>query len=141
MCCDLICLVVTGLATLGSDGPRVAYSNSSSNGPWILYNDGLPLFSPNSSVWYYHGVTNPAPVILANGTVLFYFAGSPDLKRCPHTASCIAMARAPHWTGPYQVLGDGGITTPDAGIYVTWHPMFRCIYIVYIIVLFSLSNV
>lgn len=98
----------------GNDGIRVAWANTSS-GPWTLYNHGLPLFAPNSSRWYSRTVTNPAPLVLANGTILMYFTGNSDSNRCPHTGNCIGMARAPHWTGPWEVVStDGAITSPDA---------------------------
>ena len=98
----------------GNDGARVAMAKSSS-GPWTLWNGGAALFAPNDSVWYHNCVTNPAPVVLPNGTVLLYFTANPDSVHGPHTGNAIAVARAPHWSGPYTVLDtDGGVTSPDA---------------------------
>ena len=98
----------------GNDGARVVYAKSST-GPWTLHNGGAPLFSPNDSVWYRLAVTNPAPLVLPNGTVLLYFTGNPDSVRAPNTGNAIAVARAPHWSGPYTVLDTlGGLTSPDA---------------------------
>ena len=98
----------------GNDGARVAWSNSSL-GPWTLYNEGAPVFGPNSTVWYSNCVTNPAPVILPNGTVLLYFTANPDALRGPHSGNTMAVARAPHWAGPYTNVDEfGGVTAPDA---------------------------
>ena len=97
----------------GNNGSRVAYATSST-GPWTLWNDGAPLFSPNPNVWYSNTVSNPAPLILPNGTVLFYFTAATDTVRGPHTGNVIAVARADHWKGPYTVLSTGGLTYPDA---------------------------
>ena len=47
--------------------------------------------------------------------MLLYFTGSPDVLRGPHSSNTIAVARAPHWAGPYTVMDVwGGVTAPDA---------------------------
>lgn len=59
---------------------------------------------------------NPAPYIFDNGTVLLYFSAQP----CPpgwddgnkHATTCINVARADNWRGPYTTITPLPITSP-----------------------------
>lgn len=91
---------------------RVA-SSKSLDGPWELLNDGKPILEPRrgGDVWD-TAVTNPAPLVLPNGSVLLYYRG--DDRFGPYFTGKrhrkIGVAYADTWEGPYRRLRDDPIT-------------------------------
>eukprot|EP00483_Globobulimina_turgida_P008722 UN08740 len=66
-------------------------------------------------------VSNPAPFIFPNGTVLLYFS----TQGCPQdwglAPACIGMARSTTgWQGPYNVLGSLPIVHPESEDPTVW---------------------
>ena len=88
---------------------RILVSRATSlNGPWSAPIG--PLVERGSEDEWDYVVTNPSPVILPNGTTLLYFRGTPkywhDVSRGEESAldlpESVGVARAPHWSGPYE---------------------------------------
>jgi len=78
----------------------LAYSTSL-NGPWNLLNGGANLVDGTQSTWF-ATPTNPAPYVLANGTILLVFhAGNSSTG--PESQS-LGLAVADSWEGPYRLI-------------------------------------
>ena len=98
-----------------SDHAYVSVADSP-NGPWTraFNNSFLPV---NVTGSWTGGITNPAPFINADGSVLLYFAGSPCPPGWGLAPNCIGMATAPSWEGPYQVhAAPAPITRPESEV-------------------------
>ena len=86
-------------------------------GPWKRPDH--PILEPRHGKWDNSIVTNPAPCVLGDGSVLLYYrSNTPRGLR-------IGVARAPQWDGPYHRLADEPILTLPGGSYVedpyVWH--------------------
>ena len=79
----------------------VAFAKSLSSTPikWERPS-GLPILTTRPTKWDSIRVCNPAPLIFPNGTALLAYRGVG-----PHHAG-IGIAKAPHWSGPYEPLLD-----------------------------------
>jgi hypothetical protein len=95
----------------GSETPTLAYA-SDPRGPWTVLSGGSGGYNFN----------NPAPVVLANGTVLLYW------KAMINNARTMALARAPSWRGPFEqvtvtdVIGEDPVVWQQNG---TFHMLFH----------------
>eukprot|EP01063_Lacrimia_lanifica_P001128 TRINITY_DN10547_c0_g1_i1.p1 TRINITY_DN10547_c0_g1~~TRINITY_DN10547_c0_g1_i1.p1 ORF type:complete len:382 (+),score=71.61 TRINITY_DN10547_c0_g1_i1:103-1248(+) len=84
---------------------RIVVSRATSVwGPWSEPTGSL-LARGGSSEWDYV-VTNPAPIILPNGTTLLYYRGTPKYWNASGSSAddlpeSVGLAVADHWTGPY----------------------------------------
>jgi len=85
---------------------NLAYSKSL-DGPWEQL-DQNNMIHGRSGKWD-DMVTNPAPVILANGTVLLYYRGSSTQGGTKIYQ--IGLASAPNWKGPYTRVVDTSLFT------------------------------
>mmetsp|Transcript_71840 Transcript_71840/g.200500 ORF Transcript_71840/g.200500 Transcript_71840/m.200500 type:complete len:420 (-) Transcript_71840:172-1431(-) len=90
---------------------RIAFSKSL-DGPWSLLNNGTPIIQPRRGSYWDTAVTNPAPLILKNGSVFLYYRGDdrfhPDFDGQRHRK--IGAFFAQSWTGPYHRIRDTPIT-------------------------------
>jgi len=90
---------------------RVAFSKSL-DGPWELLDKGRPIMQPRRGNYWDTVVTNPAPLVLKNGSVLLYYRGDdrfhPDFKGQRHRKIGVAFAES--WRGPYRRIRDSPIT-------------------------------
>ena len=98
----------------------VAYANSLF-GPWTRW--GSPVFeaSPSAARIDNSSVSNAAPSIAADGSVLLAYKGlgaqQPNKPPCTDGSgkACIFFARAPHWAGPYERLNLSVSDPNDSG--------------------------
>ncbi|HEY0008421.1 MAG TPA: glycoside hydrolase family protein [Tepidisphaeraceae bacterium] len=81
----------------------VATSNSI-EGPWTR--TLAPVLAPRPGEWDAHCCSNPAPVILPDGTTYLLYKTRTRQTEGP---MLLGVARAPHPLGPYERLGDGPI--------------------------------
>ncbi len=70
-------------------------------GPWTRRDQ--PILPTRPGTFYSHLTSNPAPVVHEDGSVLLVFKGRPYAGRA-HGRMQIGVARAPHWSGPYEVV-------------------------------------
>ena len=80
---------------------------TSLNGPWTVPQG--PLIKRGKVNEWDYVVTNPTPIILPNGTALLYYRGTPkywqddsDVDSPLDLPESVGVARAPHWSGPYE---------------------------------------
>jgi len=85
---------------------NLAYSTSL-DGPWQQL-DQKNMIQGRSGKWD-EMVTNPAPLILQNGTVLLYYRGSSTQGGTKIYQ--IGLASAPNWKGPYTRVVEGSLFT------------------------------
>ena len=91
---------------------RIVVSRATSlNGPWSLPQG--PLIARGKMNEWDYVVTNPTPIILANGTTLLYYRGTPkywdddddddstSVAQPLDLPESVGVATAPHWSGPY----------------------------------------
>jgi hypothetical protein len=84
---------------------RIIVSQASSlNGPWSTPSG--PLLERGSDDQWDYIVTNPAPVFLANGSVMLYFRGTPKFFKGDQTMfrdlpESVGVAFGETWKGPY----------------------------------------
>ena len=57
---------------------------------------------------------NPAPYFFENGTVLLFYSAQPCPAGWGASATCISVARASSWRGPYSTVGALPITAPES---------------------------
>ena len=97
---------------------RIVVSRANSlNGPWSTPTG--PLLARGKVTEWDYVVTNPSPIILDNGTTLLYFRGTPKYWGQGRSDAggyfavnndegpldlpeSVGVARAPHWSGPYE---------------------------------------
>jgi len=84
----------------------LAYSKSL-DGPWQI-NDPAMMIHGRNGKWD-EMVTNPAPVIMPNGTVLLFYRGSSTQNG--KKIYEIGLAAAPTWKGPYTRVVDTSLFT------------------------------
>jgi hypothetical protein len=99
-------------ATVGRANKRIGVATAKSiNGPWTRYDE--PVLQTKPGTFYSFLTSNPAPVIHEDGSVLLMFKSrryKPDGK---HSGQMLGVARAPHYLGPYKVIGDEPTFGPD----------------------------
>jgi len=72
-------------------------------GPWTRYE--RPVLDTRPGTFYSFLTSNPAPVIHAGGSVLLMFKAR-RYEGTTHSGMMLGVARAPHYLGPYDVVGD-----------------------------------
>lgn len=72
-------------------------------GPWTRY--GRPVLDTRPGTFYSFLTSNPAPVIHDDGSVLLLFKAR-RYEGTTHGRMMLGVARAPHYLGPYEVVGD-----------------------------------
>eukprot|EP01064_Diplonema_japonicum_P023344 TRINITY_DN33777_c0_g1_i1.p1 TRINITY_DN33777_c0_g1~~TRINITY_DN33777_c0_g1_i1.p1 ORF type:complete len:395 (+),score=22.96 TRINITY_DN33777_c0_g1_i1:40-1224(+) len=89
-------------------GCGIRYATSPSPyGPWTLHD--LFVTNGNQSALFNCTKTNPAPTILANGTVLLAFNGG----YCHSRTENLGIMSAPHYTAPFTILTLDPIASTD----------------------------
>jgi hypothetical protein len=99
-------------------GAQVHYS-ASLDGPWVSF--GPVVLGPGGPA----GISNPAPLVLANGTV-FLMGRTKDSVAPPVAAHNIWLFRAPQWNGTYEFVkgtGVGGSVGVGNGVEFTEDPV------------------
>ena len=89
----------------------VQVSNSSLYGPWTEYENNAQIIINES---WQASASNPAPFIFPNGTTLLYFSSSNCPANWGNYDRCIAVARADHWSRPYQSITSLPIVHPES---------------------------
>eukprot|EP00927_Polykrikos_kofoidii_P074535 TRINITY_DN70535_c0_g1_i1.p1 TRINITY_DN70535_c0_g1~~TRINITY_DN70535_c0_g1_i1.p1 ORF type:complete len:293 (-),score=30.57 TRINITY_DN70535_c0_g1_i1:59-850(-) len=88
------------------DSSILISTSAYAEGPWSA--PFGPVLSRGSAADWDYVVTNPAPVVLENGTVLLYYRGTPKYwvsgARPFDLPESVGLAVAPHWRGPYMKL-------------------------------------
>jgi hypothetical protein len=99
-------------ATVARANKRIGVATAKSiDGPWTRYDKCVLETKPGT--FYSFLTSNPAPCIHEDGSVLLMFKSrkyKPDGK---HSGQMLGVARAPHYLGPYEVIGDEPIFGPD----------------------------
>jgi len=72
-------------------------------GPWTRYE--RPALDTRPDTFYSFLTSNPAPVIHRDGSVLLMFK-SRRYEGTAHSRMMLGVARAPHYLGPYEVVGN-----------------------------------
>jgi len=72
-------------------------------GPWTRYD--RPVLDTEPGTFYSFLTSNPAPVVHEDGSVLLMFK-SRRYEGASHSRMMLGVARAPHYVGPYTVVGD-----------------------------------
>ncbi len=97
-------------ATYGKvwNGKRIGVAVADSPfGPWTRLDQ--PILQPRPGKWDGAIISNPAPVIHEDGSVLLIYKSAPVPypARNKNRALHFGVAAAPHYLGPYQRVGDG----------------------------------
>lgn len=79
-------------------------------GPWQRLD--RPVLDTQPGTFYSFLTSNPAPVVHEDGSVLLVFK-SRRYDGATHSRMMLGLARAPHYLGPYQVVGDGPLFGPE----------------------------
>jgi hypothetical protein len=91
---------------------RIGLATSRSlDGPWERAD--RPILETRPGTFYSFLTSNPAPVVHADGSVLLVFKARRYLPDGSHSPMMLGVARAPHFRGPYAVVGDGPVFGPD----------------------------
>eukprot|EP00041_Stephanoeca_diplocostata_P005449 m.62073 g.62073 ORF g.62073 m.62073 type:complete len:480 (-) comp15790_c0_seq2:80-1519(-) len=102
----------------GDVSAATAPSLSSNNWTVFRWPNGSAGNNPSinfTQPWDARGVAgNPAPYIFENGTTLLYYSAQPCPPQWGVEPTCISVARADHWTGPYTTVGRLPITRPES---------------------------
>lgn len=85
--------------------------SKSLDGPWERFD--RPILEPKGGTFYSFFTSNPAPVVHADGSVLLVFKTRRYLEDGSYSQMMLGLARAPHYRGPYAVVGDKPILGPD----------------------------
>jgi len=94
---------------------RIGLATSKSPyGPWTR--SDRPILDTKPGTFYSFLTSNPAPVVNDDGSVVMIFKsrryiGSPNNPR--HGGMMLGLARAKHYSGPYDVVGDEPLFGPD----------------------------
>jgi hypothetical protein len=81
------------------------------DGPW--QRSDRPILDTKPGTFYSFLTSNPAPVVHADGSVLMIFKSRRYLPNGKHSGMMLGLARAPHYMGPYSVVGNEPIFGPD----------------------------
>lgn len=104
----------------GATAGDLAISTSSSlDGPWTPLSNDPHSINGGVSInftapWSQFIAGNPAPFIFENGTILLYYSAQPCPQGWGGTGTCISVARADSWKGPYTTLGALPMTFPES---------------------------
>ena len=94
---------------------RVGLATSKSPyGPWTR--SDRPILDTQPGTFYDFLTSNPAPVIHDDGSVLLIFKSrrySGSVGNPRHSGMMLGLARAKHYSGPYEVVGDQPLFGPD----------------------------
>ena len=94
---------------------RIGLATSKSPyGPWTRSDQ--PVLETKPGTFYSFLTSNPAPVINDDGSVLLIFKSRRyigSLRNPRHSGMMLGLARAKHYSGPYEVVGDEPIFGPD----------------------------
>ena len=71
-------------------------------GPWARYD--RPILDTKPGTFYSYLTSNPAPVLHDDGSVLLMFK-SRRYEGTAYSRMMLGVARAPHYLGPYEVIG------------------------------------
>ena len=109
----------TAAPTKPLDGRGFFVATSPSlTGPWnVSERIQVEVDIPASGYWADPGNKgNPAPFIFPNGSALLFFSSASCPPDWPGALapSCIGMATAPSWRGPYRAVGTLPITSPES---------------------------
>lgn len=80
------------------------------DGPWTRFD--RPILETKPDTFYSFLTSNPAPVVHADGSVLLVFKSRRYLPDGRHSSMMLGLARAPHWSGPYAVVGNEPLFGP-----------------------------
>eukprot|EP00038_Savillea_parva_P028253 m.64003 g.64003 ORF g.64003 m.64003 type:complete len:512 (-) comp8194_c0_seq1:645-2180(-) len=114
---------ITGPGNPKPGDVSAATSNDGSlTGDWTMFDGWLPSPSPGNNPninftqdWMGGRVGgNPAPFIFDNGTTLLYFSAQPCPANWGRSNTCIAVAKADTWKGPYTTVGTLPVTRPES---------------------------
>lgn len=91
---------------------RIGLATSKSlDGPWERLDQ--PILDTKGGTFYSFLTSNPAPVVHADGSVLMVFKSRRYQSDGKHSSMMLGLARAPHYRGPYTVVGDEPLFGPD----------------------------
>ena len=94
---------------------RIGLATSKSPyGPWTR--SDRPILDTQPGTFYSFLTSNPAPVIEDDGSVLLIFKSrrySGRLENPRHSSMMLGLARAKHYSGTYEVVGDQPLFGPD----------------------------
>jgi len=79
-------------------------------GPWTRYE--RPVLDTTPGTFYSFLTSNPAPVIHDDGSVLLMFKAR-RYEGTTHSRMMLGVAKAPHYRGPYEVVGDEPVFSSD----------------------------
>ena len=79
-------------------------------GPWTRYD--RPVLDTRPGTFYSFLTSNPSPVVHEDGSVLLMFK-SRRYEGVRHSGMMLGVARARHYLGPYQVVGDQPVFAAD----------------------------
>jgi hypothetical protein len=97
---------------VGRANKRVGLATSKSlSGPWTRYDQ--PILPTKPGTFYSFLTSNPAPVVHDDGSVLLMFKSRQYTKEGKHSGMMLGVARAKHYLGPYEVVGDSPVFGPD----------------------------
>ena len=78
-------------------------------GPWTRYD--RPILETKPGTFYSFLTSNPAPVMHDDGSVYLMFKAR-RYEGGGHSAMVLGAARAKHYLGPYEVVGEGPLFSP-----------------------------
>ena len=79
-------------------------------GPWTRYD--RPVLDAKPGTFYSFLTSNPAPVVNEDGSVLLIFK-SRRYEGVRHSRMMLGVAKAAHYRGPYEVVGDEPVFGPN----------------------------
>jgi hypothetical protein len=93
-------------------GKRIGLAISKNlDGPWERFD--RPILETKPGTFYSFLTSNPAPVVHADGSVLMVFKARRYKPDGTHSAMMLGLARAPHYRGPYAVVGPEPLFGPE----------------------------
>jgi hypothetical protein len=97
----------------GRAGKRIGLATAKSlDGPWERFE--RPILDVRPATFFSFFVSNPAPVVHADGSVLLVFKARRYEADGTHGSMVFGVAKAPHYLGPYTVVVDEPIFDMEA---------------------------
>lgn len=97
----------------GRAGKRIGLAIAPSlEGPWERFE--RPILDVRPGTFFSFLTSNPAPVVHADGSVLLVFKARRYEPDGTHGRMVFGVAKAPHYRGPYSVVGDAPIFDIEA---------------------------
>ncbi len=94
-------------AIVGRSNKRIGVATAASlEGPWTRAD--RPVLPTAPGTFYSFLTSNPSPVVHEDGSVLLVFKAR-AYEGVTHGRMTLGVARAPHYLGPYAVVGDGPV--------------------------------